>query len=227
MKHQSKISAVIISAAIFTGLSATAFAENALTFGDPTSGSSRETKRLTYTGEKAVFSVDIPAEYCGLLELSDGEPKEVDDGSTEWALFFGESETGYVSCAYHESEGGFEGEKSIWNEMEDVQLFEGTDADGQPFCFAEMGLYGFSAYIAEFPIGEDSWVNITLSFPESEMDAARDDVLTMMNTFTRDINAANTDEDVAQESVPDTGVELFPIAAPVAAAAMFLSKKRR
>ena len=226
MKYLSNISAVIISAAIFTGLSATAFAENALTLGDPTSGSSRETKRLTYTGEKAAFSVDIPAEYCGTLELSDGEPKEVGDGSTEWALFFGESETGYVSCAFHESEGGFEGEKSIWSEMENVQLFEGTDADGQPFCVAEMGLDGFSAYLAEFPMGEDSWVNITLSFPESEMEAARDDVLTMMNNFTRDINAANADEEPA-EPVPETGVELFPIAAPAAAAAMFLTKKRR
>lgn len=175
-----------------------------------------EAKKIEYIGEKAAFSVDIPSERSDVIELSDSEIRTNDEGSSECDIFYGESDNGYISCAFHKSDNGFEGEADSWSESENISLYNGLDADGQPYCVAEMNMYGFSAFIGEFPIGEDTWVNITMSFSESEMDSVRDDINTMMGSFTR-INDSLTNDNTAEKSNenPASGESPLPMVVSV------------
>ncbi len=132
----------------------------------------------------------------------DNEIINKDDGSSECDVLYGESDTGYISCAFHKSDSGFEGEIKTWNELEDVSLYKGSDNDGLTYCVAEMNMSGFCAFVGEFSISEDTWVNITMSFPESEMDSVRDDIIAMMSSFTRINNADNAEKSGEN---PDTG----------------------
>lgn len=216
MKRIKMIISSIISAAIVLSAAPCVFAENALTGSDPSGSYSIEAERIEYTGEKTSFSIDIPFVSLDAIELSDGELINNDDGSAECELFYGERENGYISCAFHQSEEGFEGEAYSWSGMENTALYNGVSSDGQPYCIAEMNIYGFSAFIGEFPVGDNSWVNITLSFPESKMDAVRDDIIAMMSTFTRIDYALSDNEAVGKNEVnPDTGNAAIPIAVSV------------
>lgn len=214
MKRIKMIVSSIISAAIVLSAAPCVFAENALTGLDPLGSYSIEAERIEYTGEKTSFSVDIPFVSLDAIELSEGELVNNDDGSAECELFYGERENGYISCAFHQSDEGFEGEADSWSGMDDTILYKGVDSDGQPYCIAEMNLYGFSAFIGEFPIDDNSWVNITLSFPESEMDSVRDDVTAMMSTFTR-IDLKDSASVGMNEVNPDTGNDELPITVPM------------
>lgn len=199
MKSVSKIVVPIISAAIVLLAAPCVSAEGILNKSAPSGRYGIEGKKIEYIGEKAAFSVDIPSGRADVIELSDSEIRTNGDGSSECDIFYGESDSGYISCVFHQSDSGFEGEAESWSESEDISLYNGLDADGQPYCVAEMNMYGFSAFIGEFPIGEDTWVNITMSFPENEMDSVRDDINTMMGSFTR-INDSLTNDDPAEKS---------------------------
>lgn len=211
MKHIRKIILPIISAAIILSAAPSVSAENVLTKTDASGSYGIEAERIEYVGEKAAFGVDIPSERADVTELSESETAVKDDGSSECELFYGESENGYISCAFHQSSGGFESEADLWSETENTTVYNGVSADGQPYCVAEMNTYGFSAFIGEFPVGEDTWVNITMSFPESEMDAVRDDIIAMMGTFTRINDPENADDTLKNEN-PDTGGSAMPTA---------------
>ncbi len=212
MKHIKMFIAPIISVALVLSAAPCVSAENVLTESAASGSYGIEAKRIEYIGEKADFSVDIPSDRFDAIELSEGEIRNNDDGSLECDLFYGESENGYISCAFHQSDEGFEGEAASWSGTENTVLYTGISADGQPYCIAEMNMYGFSAFIGEFPIGEDTWLNITLSFPESEMDAVRDDIKAMMNTFTGIDHSLGVNESGGNNDVnPDTGNAALPI----------------
>ncbi|MGN1118970.1 MAG: hypothetical protein ACI4Q4_01350, partial [Oscillospiraceae bacterium] len=120
-----------------------------------------------------------------------------------------------------------EGEVEAWKTMETAEILSLTDMQGMPVSLVRLNIYdSFFAYIADFPIGEHSWVNITMDFPEEDMDKVREDITEMVSTFTREVSEvpeANT-----SEPAPDTGVELFSLAVPTAAAAaLLLARKRR
>lgn len=216
MKHIKMIISAIISAAIVLSAAPCVSAENVLTVSAPSESYSIEAERIEYIGEKASFSVDIPSISSDVIELSEGELINHDDGSAECELFYGESENGYISCAFHQSDEGFKGEADSWSGMENTVLYNGVSSDGQPYCIAEINMYGFSAFIGEFPVGDNSWINITLSFPENEMDAVRDDVIAMMGTFTRINYPLSDNGSVGKNEVnPDTGNAALPIAIPV------------
>lgn len=202
MKKMCKFIAPIISVAMVVLTTPYVCAEGIMNKYEASEKYGVEAKKIEYIGEYAAFSVDIPSGYADVVELLDNEFINKDDGSLEGDVFYGESENGYISCAVHESDSGFEGEVETWNELEDVSLYKGSDTDGQAYCVAEMNTYGFCAFVGEFPIGENTWVNITMSFPESEMDSVRDDINAMMSSFTRINNADNAEKSGEN---PDTG----------------------
>ena len=58
--------------------------------------------------------------------------------------------------------------------METAEILSLTDMQGMPVSLVRLNIYdSFFAYIADFPIGEHSWVNITMDFPEEDMDKVR------------------------------------------------------
>lgn len=191
--------------------------------------------RLTYRGALTSFSVDLPADHCADLTISDGTFREIDDGTTEYELFYGESENGYVLSAYHEGENGYDGEIAAWGDMEGVTLYDGTDADGQPFCMVNMDI--LPMYIAEYPLEDGTWLNITVSFPEDQMESMRDDVYNMFGTFSRstdnDINGGvavgDTESTVPSndKTSPKTGIEMLPLAVPLFAAAVIAAARKK
>lgn len=221
-----KIILSFISAAFVLSAAPSVYAENVLTKTDASESYSIEAKRIEYIGEKAAFSIDVPSERAYAAELSESEIINKDDGSLECGLFYGETEKGYISCVFHQSSGGFAAEAESWSEMDNTTVYNGVSADGQPYCVAEMNMYGFSAFLGEFPIGEDTWVNITMSFPESEMDAARDDIISMMGTLTLINDPVSIDESAKNNyENPKTGGSAMPIAAfvlMIASAAVIL-----
>lgn len=210
MNTIGKIILPIVSSAIVLAAAPGAFAEEALTVSEASASYGINAEKIEYSGEKAHFSLDIPSERWGEIGTSESEVRNKEDGSLEWDLFYGDSDSGYISCVFHQSDGGFQAEADSWAEMENVPVYNCTDIDGQPFCVAELDLYGFTAFIAEFPMGEDTWVNITMSFPEDEMDAVRDDINSMMSSFTRN-DAKNADETQKSGENPDTGESPLPM----------------
>lgn len=199
MKKLCKLIAPIISVAMVILTAPYVCAEGILNKYEASEKYGVEAKKIEYIGENVAFSVDIPSEYVDVVDLMDNEIINKDDGSSKCDVFYGESDTGYISCAFHKSDSGFEGEIKTWNELEDVSLYKGSDNDGLTYCVAEMNMSGFCAFVGEFSIGEDTWVNITMSFPESEVDFVRDDINAMMSSFTRINNAEKSGEN------PDTG----------------------
>lgn len=210
MNTIGKIILPIVSSAIVLAAAPGAFAEEALTVSEASASYGINAEKIGYSGEKAHFSLDIPSGRWGEIGASESEVRNKEEGSLEWDLFYGDSESGYVSCVFHQSDGGFQAEAASWSEMENVPVYNGTDIDGQPFCVAELDLYGFTAFIAEFPMGEDTWVNITMSFPEDEMDTVRDDINSMMSSFARN-NASRADETQKSGENPNTGESALPM----------------
>lgn len=207
MKRLGNLIAPMISATMILLMAPCVYAEDILSKSLTSGEYETKAQKVEYIGEKTSFSVDIPSERADVIELLANEVSTGDDGALEWNIFYGESDNGYISCAFHKSDSGFKGEVENWSELEDVSIYNGLDADGQSYCVAEMNMYGFSAFIGEFPIDKDTWVNITISFPESEMDFVRDDINAMMGSFTR-IN--NNHAEKSSEN-PDTGESFLPI----------------
>lgn len=234
MKHLNTISA-LISAAIFTSMTAQYAFASTLNTGAAAGEYSFEALRLNYSGEKTSFSVDLPADLCAEMILSDGTPIEVGDGTTGYDLFGGVSDSGYVSSAFHEGGNGYDGEIAAWDGVEGAALYDGTDADGQTFCMVRMDM--LSAYLAEYPLEDGTWVNIMVSFPEEQMEAMYDDVYNMFGTFSRsadnDINggeAVGDTESAVHENdktSPKTGVEMLPLAVPAFAAAVIAAARKK
>lgn len=211
-----KIIVSFISAAIVLSAAPRVYAENVLTKTAASESYGIEAKRIEYIGDKAAFSIDIPSERADAAELSESEIINKDDGSSECDLFYGETEKGYISCVFHQSSGGFAAEAESWSEIDNTTVYNGVSADGQPYCVAEMDMYGFSAFLVEFPIDEETWVNITMSFPESEMDAVRDDIISMIGTLTLINDSVSIDESAENNyENPKTGESAMPIAVAV------------
>ena len=156
--------------------------------------------RLTYCGELTSFSVDLPADRCADMIPADGTPIEIGDGTTGYELFNGVSESEYVSGAFHEGGNGYDGEIAAWNSVDGAVLYDGTDADGQPFCMVRMDM--LSAYLAEYPLEDGAWLNIMVSFPENQMESVRDDVYNMFGTFNRETEQQSANNGVLNEGAP-------------------------
>lgn len=156
--------------------------------------------RINYSGEKTSFSVDLPADRCAEMILSDGTPIEVGDGTTGYDLFGGVSDSGYVSSAFHEGGNGYDGEIAAWDGVDGAVLYDGADADGQPFCMVRMDM--LSAYLAEYPLEDGTWVNIMVSFPEEQMETMYDDVYNMFGTFSRETEPQSANNGVLNEGAP-------------------------
>ncbi len=144
-----------------------------------------EAQSFTYYGEQAAFSADLPAFIADSYEPGDGSFREVGDGSTEWQLFSALWENGSITCAFHQSELGFDGEAAAWDGMDDVVQYSIEDADGMPLNVVGMSFYGYNSYIAEMPWDDGTWINVTVTVPEDKMEEYRDDMLSMFGTFTR------------------------------------------
>lgn len=192
-----------------------------------------EAQSFTYYGEQAAFSVDLPAFTADSYEPGDGSSRDVGDGSTEWSLFEAAWEDGSISCAFHQSELGFDGEVAGWEGMDGVVQSSAEDADGMPVNVVGMSFYGYNSYIAEMPWEDGTWINITVTVPEDKMEEYRDDMLNMFGTFTRveQASAAETAEVTADavKGSPDTGAGSAAVFAGLAAAAaggMLLTRKR-
>lgn len=203
------LSAVILTAALSFTASGIAFAEApkpTITESDALGTYSTPAKRVSYTGELAQFSVDIPE---GLSPApSDGEAKEIGDGSTQWELFFAEDISPYISVCFHRNEGGYEGEMSVWRQSSedgslDLEIFTGTDLDGREYSYVDLYI-GISeddvteVIIGEYPWGEDTWINISFGAQASVMDEYREDIFTMLGTFSRNaVSAPENDDEIA------------------------------
>ena len=205
------LSAVILTAALSFTASGIAFAEApkpTITESDALGTYSTPAKRVSYTGELAQFSVDIPE---GLSPApSEIEAKEIGDGSTQWELFFAEDISPYISVCFHRNEGGYEGEMSVWRQSSedgslDPEIFTGTDLDGREYSCVDLCI-GISeedvteVIIGEYPWGEDTWINISFGAQSSVMDEYREDIFSMLGTFSR--NAVSVPENEDQIAVP-------------------------
>lgn len=235
MKHLNIILAIISAAIITSTVSICAFAEDVLNLGTAVGNYSFEALRLTYRGALTSFSVDLPADRCADMIPADGTPIEIGDGTTGYELFNGVSESEYVSGAFHEGGNGYDGEIAAWNSVDGAVLYDGTDADGQPFCMVRMDM--LSAYLAEYPLEDGAWLNIMVSFPEDKMESMRDDVYNMFGTFSRstdnDINGGEAVGDTEStvpsndKTSPKTGIEMLPLAVPLFAAAVIAVARKK
>ncbi len=197
----------LVSAASVLALSIAACAA------EPSGSYPFEAQSFTYYGELAAFSADLPAFTAGSYEPGDGSSREVGDGSTEWQLFNAEWENGSISCAFHQSELGFDGEAALWREMDDVVQYSVKDADGMPLNVVGMSFYDYNSYIAEMPWDDGTWINITVTVPEDKMEEYRDDMLSMFGTFTRLAPASDgqSAEETAEVTAESTETETADI----------------
>ncbi|MGN1422839.1 MAG: hypothetical protein ACI4XA_05645 [Oscillospiraceae bacterium] len=236
MKHHNIIPAIISAAIITLSAAQSAFAEDSLFYGKPLLEYSAEAQRLNYIGEMGVFSVDIPTEP--VPEISVSEPQEVGDGSTSWELFYGSNEDIYISCCFHQNEGGYDNEMAVWAESDSVEIIPVTNADFQAASVVDFVIDDLECLIGEYECGEDTWINITFGGNIEYIAPVRDELISMLTSFSRDADTFSNENNAADNSEgnppetdkasPDTGVEMLPIAVPVfAAAALFLSKKRK
>lgn len=172
-----------------------------------------EAQSFTYYGEQAAFSADLPAFTADSYEPGDGSSREVGDGSTEWQLFNALWESGSISCAFHQSELGFDGEAAAWDGMDGVVRYSVKDVDGMPLNVVEMSFYGYNSYIAEMPWDDGTWINITVTVPEDKMEEYRDDMLSMFGTFTRldPASAGQSAEETAEVTAESTEMETADI----------------
>lgn len=168
-----------------------------------------EAQSFTYYGEQAAFSADLPVFTADSYEPGDGSSREVGDGSTEWQLFNAEWEGGIITCAFHQSELGFDGETAAWEGMDDIVQYSVNDADGMPLNVVGMSFYDYNSYIAEMPWDNGTWINITVTVPEDKMEEYRDDMLSMFGTFTRIApdSAGQLAEETAEATAESTETE--------------------
>lgn len=241
--HITALSLVSAAAVLASGIPA--YAEYGAA--EPSGSYPFEAQSFTYSGEQAAFTVDLPVFAGDSYAPGDGSSRDVGDGSTEWVLFEAAWEDGSISCAFHQSELGFDGEVAVWEGMDGVVQSSAEDADGMPVNVVGMSFYGYNSYIAEMPWEDGTWINITVTVPEDKMEEYRDDMLSMFGTFTRveQASAAETAEvtadavkgspDTAKGSPdtvkgsPDTGAGSAAVFAGLAAAAaggMLLTRKR-
>lgn len=236
MKHHNIIPTIISAAIITLSAALPAFAEDSLALGKPLFEYSAEAQRLNYTGEMGVFSVDIPIELVS--EISVSEPKEIGDGSTPWELFYGSNEDIYIDCCFYRNEGGYDNEMAAWAEVDSVEIIPVTGAGLKAASVVDFVIDDLEWLIGEYEWGEDTWINITFGADIEYMASVRDDLISMLTSFSRDVDTFRTENDTDDNSEenfsetdktsPDTGVEMLPIAVPVfAAAALFLAKKRK
>lgn len=236
MKRNNIIPAIISASIITFSAARPAFADNSLFFGKPLLEYSSETQRINYIGEKAVFSVDIPMEP--VPGISSCEPQDTGDGSTTWELFYGSNEDIYISCCFHQNDGGYDSEMSDWAENNSVEIIPVSNADFQEASVVDFVIDDLECLIGEYKWGEDTWINLTFGGNIEYMAPARDELISMLTSFSRDAVTTSPADKSADNSEgnnpetdktsPDTGVEMLPIAVPVfAAAALLLAKKRR
>ncbi len=203
-------------------------AEPEIITGEPYGAYSMAATRVNYTGEKAQFSLDIPAEEV-ILNIPGGEPQEADDGSTQWELFYAENRTLYIDCCFHRKEGGYEAEMSGWREMANdpekynVEITDGITLDGGEFSIVDMHFeFGDSCdevIIAEYPLDEGTWLNVSLGGDHSELDGYREDIYSMLKTFSKGEGTApeaSPEAAGADRSSPNTGAGI-PAAALISA----------
>lgn len=226
--------AVILTAAVTLTPVGIAFAEApspTLTEADALGTYSTLAKRVSYTGELAEFSVDIPD---GLSTApSDSEVKEVGDGSTQWELFYGEDSTLYIDCCFHQKEGGYAGEMSAWRQsLEDgsldMDIFGGSDLDGTEYSVVDLR-YAYSEddgteiLIGEYPWGEDTWVNVSVSGSTADMNSLREDICVMLGTFSRNagFSAGISDDAIlaADEKNSEEAADQIKVSNPTTAVA--------
>ncbi len=164
-------------------------AEPQIITGEPYGAYSMAATRVNYTGEKAQFSLDIPAEV--ILNIPGGEPQEADDGSTLWELFYAEDSSRYIQCGLHQSEGGYEAEISLWREMaaDDkymLEIFERSTLEGGEFYIVDIDLPGdvlTEAIIGVYPLDGGAWLNISFGGTHSSFDGYREEIYAMLESF--------------------------------------------
>ena len=209
------LSAVILSTSVTLTTSGIAFAEapsTTLTEADALGTYSTPARRINYSGELAEFSVDIPD---GLSPApSNSEAKEVGDGSTQWELFYGEDSTLYIDCCLHQKEGGYAGEMSVWRQsLEDgsldLDIFGGSDLDGTEYSVVDLR-YAYSEndgteiLIGEYPLDEDTWVNISVGGSTADMSGLREDICVMLGSFSRNaVSVPDKHNEIAVPAVED------------------------
>ena len=210
MKHIVRMAAVLIFAAVLS-VSASA-AELTETRG------ADGAKHIVYSGERAIFGIDISKPFNPAAVS--GEPQEKGD-ATEWELFYGDDESGYVDCVFHTSESGYAGEIATWSEVDGAVISEGTDLDGQEYSIVEfdLGSPDFFYIIGEYPLDENSWISVSYGASDEAM---REHILASLKSFSR--NGAEPKPTVKN---PETGAELSVFAAFVCAAAAVLFRKRK
>lgn len=171
MKLLTKLSAVMLSAAVAAGaVSLNTAALNIIdvyddTADDTTDNSAENTtiekKQYTLTSEFASFSITIPEELT--IELLTSMSPETKDDVTEYSLFMSGSDNMTISSAYHISDGGLSAEMEKWKELDDIEIFEDTDALGNPFYIVKLSIMTDYYYIGEYDLGDGAWVNISVS----------------------------------------------------------------
>lgn len=225
--------AAVIAAALSLSTYCCAYAaEASLTESAASDSYGMAAKRISYNGDDAQFSVDIP-EFLS-PEISSAEPTQYDDGSTDWELFYCEQDSLYISSVYHQSKGTFTNEVNQWkdfatiDEQSHVNVYtnkNGTSCAVTDMHFGETDEECFEIIIGVYQIDENNWINITLGAQHNDLNEYREDINRMLTTFEFD-NISDT----ADTSSPNTGVEA-PIAAAIAAAGATLtlvaSRKKR
>lgn len=200
------LSAVFLTAAVSfysVGIAFAETAQSAITESDSLGTYSTPAKRISYTGELAGFSVDIPTELSPAP--SESEAKEVGDGSTQWELFYGEDSTLYIDCCFHRKDGGYDEEMSAWwQSLEDgsldMDIFGGNDPDGNEYSVVDLRYVyseddGTEILIGEYPWGEDTWINISVGGSTADMSDLREDICVMLGTFSRNMQSDTPAED--------------------------------
>lgn len=235
MSRQIKALPFILAAASIT-ICAYA-AEPTITEEKPVGMYSSAAKRVSYSGETAQFSLDIFGEL--FPEICTSEPLERDDGSIEYELFYAEDISPYISCCLHESEGGYADEMSAWQEMAEdgeskLEIFTRTDLDGSEFSIVDLH-FEYSEdnctdiIIAEYPLNNGEWLNVSYGAEHLTMDSYRDDIYAMLETFSKAGDSVPKTTDEAESDSPNTGVGIpaAVIAAAVIAAAVMAASAGR
>lgn len=183
MKHLSIISA-IAACAVTAAVSVSAFAQ--VGEGAAHGEYSFEAKRLAYSGELCTFGIDVPAD-AAVTDLAEDGPQEKGD-NLEWELLLAENETLTFSSAFHQGEGGVDGEIEAWRATASelgTALIPAEDADGNEFTIAEFQIEELSFLVGEYAWGDDTWVNVTAC--TANMSELRGDIIAMLCTFSREI----------------------------------------
>lgn len=167
-------------------------------------------KRISYDSGLAQFSLDIPEELS--MTLADGQPEIIDDESTTWKLFYGQSDTLFIQSNLYKSKTGYAGEIERWkkyplSEGDEFTIITTNDLDGIECSIVEYHLFINSGtchdtLLGIYPIDEENWLSVSVNGTHSVIEKSHDSIVSMLSSFSRSV--VNPDEPDEKQYVTET-----------------------